>query len=300
MADRASVLTRLSAVPANQPIVLDGLAFGALPEIGALQRRVPLIALVHQPLALDPSLDTSQADSLRVTERAALAAAERVIVTSEATARIMRTSYDVPRQRISVVQPGTDPALPAPGNRDGVVHLLSVGSIAPIKGYDVLIRALATLTEMPWRLTIAGDRTRNPATAAQLDSDIESYGLSARISVLGAVPPERIDELFLASDLFVLASRFESYGMALAEAIAHGLPIVSTNTGAIPQTVTVRAALLVPPDDAAALAQALRCLIGAPAERRRLAMNARAAAARLPTWRDSARLFAGVVQTVAL
>ena len=297
-AQRAIALAILSAAPAGCPIVLDGLAFGALPEAGALGRRTPLIALVHQPLALDPGLDTTQADILRETERAALAAAARVIVTSEATARIVMADYGVPSQRVGVVRPGTDPVPPAPGSNDGVVRLLSVGSVVPVKGYDLLIGAVATLTDQPWRLTIAGDRTRNRAAAAQLDADIEAYGLGDRVAVLGAVPPERVNELFSASDVFVLASRFEGYGMALAEAIAHGTPVVSTMTGAIPQTVPAGTGLLVPPDDAAALAQALRRLIDAPAERKRLASNARAAASRLPTWRDSARLFAGAIGMV--
>jgi glycosyltransferase involved in cell wall biosynthesis len=113
--------------------------------------------------------------------------------------------------------------------------------------------------------------------------------------VLGAVPPERIIELYLASDVFVLASRFEGYGMALAEAIAHGLPVVSTMAGAIPDTVPTGAGLLVPPDDVPA---ALRRLISNRAERQRLAMNARTAAAQLPTWQDSGRLFAGAIETV--
>jgi glycosyltransferase involved in cell wall biosynthesis len=297
-AQRATALAILSAAPAGYPIVLDGLAFGALPEAGALRSRTPLIALVHQPLALDPGLDTKQVATFREAERTALAAAARVIVTSEETARIVMADYEVPSQRISVVRPGNDRVPSAPGSNDGVVRLLSVGSVVPIKGYDVLIKAVATLTDMPWRLTIAGDRTRNPAAAAQLDADIEGYDLRDRIAVLGAVPPERINELFLASDVFVLASRFEGYGMALAEAIAHGVPIVSTRTGAIPQTVPAGTSLLVPPDNASALAQALRHLIGAPAERRRLATNARTAAAWLPTWQDSARLFAGAVEMV--
>jgi glycosyltransferase involved in cell wall biosynthesis len=296
-AQRATALATLSAVPAGHPIVVDGLAFGALPEAGALHH-TSLIALVHQPLALDPGLDPTQADIFRETERAALAAAARVIVTSEATARMVMADYDVPSQRVSVVRPGNDPVSPASLSNDGVVRLLSVGSVVPVKGYDLLIRALATLADMPWRLTIAGDRTRNPAAAAQLDAEIAACDLGDRIAVLGAVPPERIDNLFLASDVFVLASRFEGYGMALAEAIAHGVPIVSTMTGAIPQTVPAGTGLLVPPDDVAALAQALRRLVGAPAERRRLTANARAAAARLPTWKDSARLFAGAVEMV--
>src|SRR5262249_55997708 len=123
------------------------------------------------------------------------------------------------------------------GSNDGVVRLLSAGSVVPVKGYDLLIAVVATLTDMSWRLTIAGDRTRNPAAAAQLDADIEAHDLGDRGAVLGAVSPERIIELFLASDVFVLASRFEGYGMALAEAIAHGLPVVSTMAGAISDTL---------------------------------------------------------------
>jgi glycosyltransferase involved in cell wall biosynthesis len=298
VAQRTTALTTLSAVPAGCPTVLDGLAFGALPEAGALRSRAPLIALVHQPLALDPGLDTTQADAFRETERAALAAAARVVVTSEATARIVIADYDVPSQRISVVRPGNDPVPPAPGSNDGVVRLLSVGSVVPGKGYDLLIAAVARLADMPWQLKIAGDRTRNPAAAAQLDADIAAHGLGDRVAVLGAVPPEAIIELYLAADVFVLASRFEGYGMALAEAIAHGLPVVSTRAGAIPDTVPTGTGLLVPTDDVAALALALRRLISNRAERRRLATNARVAAAQLPTWQDSARLFAGAIEAV--
>jgi glycosyltransferase involved in cell wall biosynthesis len=297
-AQRASALEILSAVPAGCPIVLDGLAFGALPEAGALRFRNPLVALVHQPLALESSLDRAQADVFRESERAALAAATRVVVTSESTGRIVNADYRVPSQRISVVRPGNDPVPAARGSHDAVVRLLSIGSVVPDKGYDLLIAALATLADLPWRLTIAGDRTRNPAAAARLDADIAARDLDNRVALLGAVPPERIVELFLASDMFVLASRFEGYGMALAEAIAHGLPVVSTRAGAIPDTIPADTGLLVPPNDVTALAQALRRLICDHAERRRFAMNASAAAAHLPTWQDSARLFAGAIETV--
>jgi glycosyltransferase involved in cell wall biosynthesis len=299
ISQRATALAILSAVPAGCPMVLDGLAFGALPEAGALSCRTPLIALVHQPLALHSGLDRTQAGIFRASERTALAAAVRVVVTSEATARIVIADYDIPAQRIRVVRPGNDPAPSASGSNDGVVRLLSIGSVVPDKGYDLLIAALVTLADMPWRLTIAGDRTRNPAAAAQLDADIEAYGLGNRVAMLGPVPAERISELYLTSDIFVLASRFEGYGMALAEAIGHGLPVVSTTAGAIPDTVPAEAGLLVPPDDTIALAQALRRLIGDPPERQRLATNARTAAAQLPTWQDTARLFASAIETIS-
>ena len=144
-----------------------------------------------------------------------------------------------------------------------------------------------------------GDRTRNPAAAAQLDTDIEAHGLGNRVTVLGAVPPERIMELYLASDVFVLASRFEGYGMALTEAIAHGLPVVSHHGGRNPRHSASRSwsigafRMMRPPWRGHSAV-----LISAPTERQRLATNARAAAAQLPTWQDSARLFAGAIETV--
>ena len=143
----------------------------------------------------------------------------------------------MPADRITVARPGSDPAPMAHGSRDGIVRLLSVGAVVPRKGFDVLIAALATLADLPWRLTIAGDRGRDPKTAAQLDADIARLKLGDRVAVLGAVSPERLAELYAGADLFVLASRFEGYGMAYAEAIAHGLPVIGTTAGAIPDTV---------------------------------------------------------------
>ena len=296
-AQRAFALAVLSAVPTDRPTILDGLAFGAMPEAGAIGG--PLIALVHQPLALDPGLNPRQAQTFRETERAALARAAHVVVTSQATARIIIGDYDVPSRRVTVVRPGNDPVPAAGARNDDVVRLLSVGSVVPVKGYDMLIAALATLADLPWQLTIAGDRTRSVATAARLDADIVAYGLEDKVAVLGAIPRDGITKLYLETDLFVLASRFEGYGMALAEAISHGLPVVSTRAGAIPDTVPVGTGLLVAPDDVPALAQALRRLISDRAERRRLANNARTAAAQLPTWQESARLLAGAIEAVA-
>ncbi len=115
--------------------------------------------------------------------------------------------------------------------------------------------------------------------------------LSDRVAVLGAVSPERVAELYAGADLFTLASRFEGYGMAFSEAIAHGLPVIGTTAGAIPETVPDGAGVLVVPDDVAALATALRRAIENPDERRRMAASARAAA-------TSASELAAVCETV--
>ena len=299
-AARATAQSRLLAMPAGRSIVVDGLAFGVLPETASqLAGRNPLLALVHHPLALEWGLSVKQADALRASERAALAAVQGVVVTSAATARLVASDYGVPAERIVVARPGSDPALMSQGSQDGVVRLLSVGAIVPRKGFDVLISALATLTDLSWRLTIAGDRTRDRNAAARLDADIARHALGDRIAAPGAVSPQRLAALYAEADVFVLASHFEGYGMAYAEAVAHGLPVIGTSAGAIPDTVPPDAGLLVDPGDSFALARALRRVIGDADLRRRLASAARAAAPQLPTWRHSAEIFARALETLA-
>jgi glycosyltransferase involved in cell wall biosynthesis len=299
-ATRAAAQARLLAVPAGRMIVVDGLALGVLPETAAqLAGRNPLLALVHHPLALEWGLSVEQADALRISERTALAAAQGVVVTSAATARLVASDYGIPAGRITVARPGSDPAPLARGSRDGVVRLLSVGAVVPRKGFDILIAALATLGDLPWQLTIAGDLTRDRNAAARLDADIAHYALGDRVETLGAVSAQRLAALYADGDLFVLASRFEGYGMAYAEAIAHGLPVIGSQAGAIPDTVPPAAGLLVAPGDIPALAQALRRVIGDAGLRQRLANAARAAAAQLPTWRQSAEIFARALEIPA-
>ena len=297
---RKAALARLNAVPAGRAIVVDGLALGVLPDAAvALGSRNPLIALVHHPLATESGLTAQQSEDLRTSERAALAAARGVIVTSNATARQLVADYGVPRDCITVARPGNDPVAMSQGSRDGTVHLLSVGAVVRRKGFDVLIAALAKLIDLPWRLTIAGDRGRDPKAAAQLDDDIARHKLCHRVAVLGAVTAQQLSQLYAAADLFVLASRFEGYGMAYAEAIAHGLPVIGTTAGAIPETVPAGAGVLVAPDDVKTLTAALREIIGNPKQRERLAESARKAAAQLPTWPESAKLFLRALEAFA-
>ncbi|HEY4405171.1 MAG TPA: glycosyltransferase family 4 protein [Xanthobacteraceae bacterium] len=300
VAARAAAQRRLAELPGGYPIVVDGLAFGVLAEEAqALAPAHRLVALVHHPLALESGLSAGDSAALHASERAALACARHVITTSPSTAQLLIADFAVPSQRLSIVRPGTDRA-PAPARVPRpMVELLAVGSVVPRKGYDVLVAALAAIHDLAWRLVIAGDRARDPHTARLIDAEIERLGLGSRITFAGAVAPARLMQLYAAADLFVLSSRFEGYGMAYAEAIAHGLPVVGTRAGAVPDTVPAGAGVLVPPDDVDALALVLRRLIESPSERARLSAGARAAAATFPSWQDSASLFARVLEQVA-
>jgi glycosyltransferase involved in cell wall biosynthesis len=299
-AARAAAYRRLAELPGERAIVLDGLAFGVLAaEAQALAPKHRLVALVHHPLALETGLSAGESAALRESEGSALACARHVITTSPSTAHLLVADYAVAPERLSVVRPGTDRAAAQPRVTGPVVDLLAVGSVVPRKGYDILVAALARIPDLGWRLVIAGDRERSPETVRRLDAEIAHLGLAGRVSFAGAVSPQRLVQLYAAADLFVLPSRFEGYGMAYAEAVAHGVPVVGTQAGAVPQTVPAAAGVLVPPDDVDALAAVLRRLIASPSERECLAAGARAAAVTFPSWQDSARLFARVLEQVA-
>jgi glycosyltransferase involved in cell wall biosynthesis len=294
---RATACVRLSALARGRPVVIDGLAFGVLPDAAeALRASHSLVALVHHPLALESGLSATESASLHASERSALGCARHVIATSATVARLLVEHYGVPSGTVSVVEPGTDRVSTAPRNGAGVVKLLAVGSVIPRKGYDVLIAALARLRHLPWQLVIAGDCGRSPQTYRQVKGEIGRLGLAERVSLLGAVAFDELAPLYASADLFVLPSRFEGYGMAYAEAIAHGVPVVGTTAGAIPDTVPAAAGVLVAPDDIEALAVALQRVIENPADRERLAAGARAAT--FPSWPQQAALFARLLERV--
>lgn len=292
-ADLAATELLLAATAPDDILLVDGLAFGAFPEALAARFADRLVALVHHPLALETGLEAAQAAALRASERAALGHVRSVAVTSPATATVLSTEFGVPESRIFVAVPGVDPAPRATGSHgDQPLQLLAVGSLIPRKGYDVLIEALMRIADRDWHLTIAGSPDYAPETAAAIEAHIRSAGLADRILLAGAVRPDNLGELYDKADLFAMPSLYEGYGMVLTEALARGLPIVCTLSGAGADALPADAALKVPPGDVAALANALARLIDAPAERRQRADAAWAGAGALPRWHDAARIVA--------
>ncbi len=295
--DRAAAT--LAAIPDGATVVIDGLALGGMPDVVLAETgRLRLIALIHHPLAAETGIDPALRDVLFEQERRALTAMRRVIVTGCATAAAL-AGYGVAGGRIGVVEPGTDPAPLAIGAAAGQPPmLLCVATLTPRKGHDVLVRALAGLEDLPWRLVCVGSDRRDPATAAALRERIAATGLSGRIELAGEVEAGRLAEAYRRADLFVLASHHEGYGMAFAEALAHGLPVIGTTAGAIPDTVPPDAGLLVPPGDPMALRAALRAALTDRALRDRLAAGSRTARDRLPDWAEAAGRFAQEVDRV--
>jgi len=312
LADAARVL---AGIADDSAVIVDGLALGAMPQVVAVHAaRLKLIALVHHPLALETGLQPAEAAQLETSERAALASVRAVVVTSPATSKTLQHSYGVPAWRLTVALPGTDrPRTEAqrPAARSDAVastggsqpvRLLCVASITPRKGHLDLVRALATCRArnpgLAWRLVCVGSFDRDPVCAAALRASIGALGLAGQVDLVGERDEAGVERAFQSADVFVLASYHEGYGMVLAEALAHGLPVVSTTAGAIPQTVPPQAGLLVPPGDVCALADAIERVMVDPALRDSLAAAARTAAAGLPDWDSAAGLFLRVLASL--
>lgn len=296
-ADLAATAALLAESPLAAVLLIDGLAYGALPPgvIAAAGAR-PIVALVHHPLGLEAGLNADEAACLLAAERAALALAARIVVTSCFTRALLIADFGVPADRIAVAEPGTDPAARAVGSGSSGIHLLAIGAVTPRKGFDHLVAALSLIADLEWTLTIVGACDRAPEHVAALRQAIATAGLGSRITLSGTVSPSRLDDLYEHADIVVSSSLFEGFGMALAEALARGLPVVATTGGAAADTVPDSAGLKVAPGDPVALAAALRSLIADPDKRAAAAQSAWKTGQGLTRWSDTAAIVAATLR----
>ena len=270
----------LAELPDGACVLIDGLALGAMPElIEAHSRRVTIVALVHM-----------------LQEPRALQCVRHVIVTGRDTQRVLE-SRGVDPSRVSVVEPGVCTVESGVPHRaeDGIVELLCVATIHEGKGHELLIDALAPLAHLPWRLRCLGSLSRSPTAVRRLTERVQQLGLSDRVALMGEIPHAELGAFYRSADLFVLPTLRESYGMAVAESLAHGLPVISSRTGAIPDLVGTTAGLLVEPGDGNALRLALARVLEDGVLRASLRAGALAARKRLTPWPEACDRMAQVL-----
>jgi glycosyltransferase involved in cell wall biosynthesis len=286
----------LASLPDQALVMIDGLALGAMPRVVRTHSaRLALVGLIHMPLGAEGGWQAGAARRLKQSEFQALRAARRVVVTSRSCREILLVSGIAP-ERVSVVEPGTD-AAPLATRCGDPVRLLCVATVNAGKGYELLIEALAPLAPLRWHLTCVGSLTRSPKTVERLRAQLQRTGLAERVTLVGEVKADEVARFYLGADLFVLPTRFESYGMAVAEAVACGLPVISTRTGAIPELVGANAGLLVDPD-VASLREALQRVLSDPVLRASLGRGATIARGTLPRWPAACTRMADILEDV--
>ncbi|MFJ9833637.1 glycosyltransferase family 4 protein [Streptomyces sp. NPDC101169] len=299
-ADRDVLARTLRELPDDTVVLLDGLVACGVPEIVVPEaERLRLAVLVHLPLGDETGLDPAVAAALDARERAVMRAAGAVIATSDWAVRRIVSHHGLAPQRVHVAAPGADIAPLAPGT-DGVSRLLCVAAVTPRKGQHRLVEALAAVTDLPWSCVCVGGLTQDPEYVDRLRGLIRERGLEERLLLAGPRAGAELDAAYASADLMVLTSYAETYGMAVTEALARGIPVLATDVGGVSEAVG-RApdggvpGILVPPEDPAALAAELRGWFGEPDVRRRLKAAARGRRAALDGWATTARSLAGVL-----
>jgi glycosyltransferase involved in cell wall biosynthesis len=297
-ADIEAAAVLLAGLPADTTLLIDGLAYGVFPSSLLARIKQRVVALCHHPLGLETGIDPDRARELVLLETAALARADRIVVTSNLTKRLIGSDFAVAPELMTVAEPGTDRAERSYGGDGPTINLLAVGSIVPRKGYLVLLDALARIDKRGlgnWHLDVVGS-VRDQAEYQRVVGAIEEAGLGDRVALLGAVNDDNLEALYQNADLFVMPSLFEGYGMVLGEAMARGVPILCTTGGAAAETVPDGAGVKVPPGDVEALAEELGNCIADPSGLRDMADPSWAAGQNLPTWDDTCRIIASVIK----
>ncbi|MFR9800388.1 glycosyltransferase family 4 protein [Streptomyces sp. MS06] len=299
-AARAGLARTLRELPDGAVVLLDGLvACGAPETVVPEAERLRLAVLVHLPLGDETGLTPAVAADLDARERTVLREVSAVIATSDWAVRRLVAHHGLPPERVHVAAPGADIAPLAPGT-DGVSRLLCVAAVTPRKGQHRLVEALAAVTDLPFDCVCVGGLTQDPDYVTHLRDLIARHGLSGRIRLAGPQSGAALDASYAAADLTVLTSYAETYGMAVTESLARGVPVLATDVGGLPEAVG-RApdggvpGILVPPEDPAALAAELRGWFGEADVRRRLKAAARARRAALGGWAATAQSLAGVL-----
>jgi len=292
-----------SIAEADRPgtvFLIDGLAFGAMPARHIANVRSPIAALVHHPLGLEEGLAPAEKSRLLSLEGQALALARAVIVPSRGTAHEIARFFGIPAAKVTIAEPGILRGKRAAGSpKSELLHIVGVGSLTPRKGFAVLIDALNAVSGLPWRVTIAGSPDLSPETAAEVRQKIAAYGLTERVRLVGQLDELAVSALYSSGDIFALASFYEGYGMAFAEAMAHGLPIVASGDGAVADTVPPQAGFVCAAGDAKAIANALRTLLSDDNLRQAKAEAAWQHGQSLPQWSETADAIARVLKSMA-
>ncbi|MDR9443646.1 MAG: glycosyltransferase family 4 protein [Microbacteriaceae bacterium] len=295
--DQRLAVEAFSNLLAYTPVIIDGLAFGAMEKEVVSSISAPIIALVHHPLAHEGGLDEKTRQRLFDSEYKNLQKASRVLVPSSHTKKLLVNEYLVDEKIITVANPGFDLS---PVGRVAIEPplIFSVGSLIHRKGHDVLLKALSKITHLPWQAVIAGS-ARDQEYFEELIDLRALLGLESRVEFVGEVDQQQLTEYYSKATLFALATRHEGYGMVFDEAMSYGLPIITCDSGAVLETVGEKAALVVEPDSDESFAEAISRVLENQETYQAMSKSALERTSTLNDWSMTASHFISAIESLS-
>jgi glycosyltransferase involved in cell wall biosynthesis len=282
----------LRAAPAS---LVDGIVACGSPDVvaAAVESGHEVTIVIHLPLSDELGIESARRQRYALLESRAVHAASGVLCSSRWAAAELSSRYG--RDDVGIAVPGVIPAAVAGGSQDPErPHLFSLAALTPTKDQLTLVRALAQLADLSWTADMVGSDRVDPNYAAQVRAEVAGAGLAERIMMPGVLADQALDQKWEVTDLFVLTSRVETYGMVVTEALARGIPaIVSAGTGAVEAlqegaTTAETPGTAVPAADPESLAAVLRTWLTEPMLRHSWRQAALARRDTLPGWQQTA------------
>ena len=274
----------------------------ALPELE--DRGYPVVATVHHPITVDREVTLAEADGLQERllvrrwyrflrmQQAVVPQLSHVVTVSEAARDRTVADFGADPGAVRVVHNGIDTdvfeprAVGGETDRSAEYRLMTtVSADAPIKGVRYLLRAFAQVRDsVDAELVVVGEFNEG----GDADALVEDLGVGDAITTHSGISTDRLVDLYASADVAVVPSVYEGFGLPAGEAMACGVPVVSTDGGALPEVVG-DAGVQVPARDAGALADAVVDLLDDPERRARLGRRGRERVVEQFDWERAAR-----------
>lgn len=285
-------------LPQGEPVIIDSLALGSLlPVLMEFYGKNPYIALLHLPFAFNEDIHPNQRDILAQQEKSVLAVTSAIVATSTYTSKIIANWLKL-SPPVYIIPPGVEvnkrkfywPPYPK--------RFICVSNYMPNKGQYILIKALTSLKHLNWQLYCFGHKNINPRYVDSLNSVVEKYSLHDKVFINEALTGNKLEEAYLDSDICVLPSYFETYGMVLTEALAHGIPVIASSGGGIRDTVPISMGLFFKPGDISELQSVIRTILADSWLYQRLCAETATYFKQANTWQQSVKKFEEVIKSV--
>ena len=262
--------------------------------------KVPLGVLAHLlPSMLPRFAQKERPPNVAAREAAALALFDYAVAPSTYVARTLE-EREMSRKAIRVLRPGVDMNPGGARPRDEVNLLLTVAHFTDVKNLDCLVGPLERLARLEWQWVILGDTKVEPATFRRFEAAVKKSSIGDRVRAVGSVDEREVRWWLSRASVFLLPSRFETYGLAAAEALAAGCPVVANRVGGTAEVVPDgHGGFLLEPENEAQWTKTIATLLSD----RVVLEEARAAAlahgARLPRWEETADALEAFLAEVA-